>query len=384
MNILILTASTGGGHNTTAKALKTTIENVDPQVNVRVEEALAYCSKAYNKLICSGYLFVATKMPNFYGKMYTNSDKESALNSLCNNVNKFEGRKLTSMFEKFKPDVIVSSHPFITAMLSELKVKGKLDVPVISILTDFAPHRTCFFPKIDAYVISNEQMISKIEKYNLVSKDVLYPLGIPIYEKFYKPIDKEKIAQDLGFSTDKPTVLLMAGSFGVKGVLKYYESFMNTDADCQCIVVTGNNKKLYKAFEEYINNPENLHKPTKLFGFVNNVEEYMNFADLIATKPGGLTVSESLACHLPMAIYSAYPGVEESNAEFLIKNKVAIALEEDSDIAVEQLAQLVSNKETLLEMKKNCQLICKPYSALNTYKLAKQLVDNYGKDKEEF
>lgn len=383
MNVLILTASTGGGHNTTAKALKTTIENADPQVNVRVEEALAYCSKAYNKLICSGYLFVATKMPNFYGKMYTKSDKESALNSLCNNVNKFEGRKLTSMFEKFMPDVIVSSHPFITAMLSELKVKKKLDVPVISILTDFAPHRTCFFPKIDAYVISNEQMISEIEKYNLVSKDVLYPLGIPVYEKFCKPINKEKIAKDLGFSTDKPTVLFMAGSFGVKGILKYYESFMNTEADCQCIVVTGNNKKLYKAFEEYINNPENLHKPTKLFGFVNNVEEYMNFADLIATKPGGLTVSESLACHLPMAIYSAYPGVEESNAEFLIKNKVAIALEEDSNAAAEQLAQLVSNEDALLNMKKNCQLICKPYSALNTYKLAQQLVANYIKDKEE-
>ncbi len=383
MRVLILTASTGGGHNTTAKALKTTIENADPSATVQVVEAFAYCSKIYNKFICGGYLFLATKMPNFYGKMYANSDKESCLNSLCNNINKFVGRKLPSLFDSFKPDVVISSHPFITTMLSDLKEKNKLSVPTISILTDYAPHRTCFFPKIDAYVISNGEMISEIEKYNIVSKDTLYPIGIPVYEKFYKQIDKEKIALDLGFSTNKPTVLFMAGSFGVKGIINYYKSFMETDADCQCIVVTGNNKKLYKAFDKYINDPKSLHKPTKLFQFVNNVEEYMCFADLIATKPGGLTVSESLACHLPMAIYSAYPGVEEGNAKYLIEQKVAVSLDENCEIGAKQLAQLVANSESLKEMKEKCQEISKPYSALNTYKLAQQLVKANCKDKEE-
>lgn len=379
MKVLILTASTGGGHNTTAKALKTTIENADSNATVEIVEALAYCSKFYNKFICGGYLFFATKMPKFYGKMYANSDKESALNNLCNKLNMRVGRKLVSLFEDFKPDTVISCHPFITAMLSDLKEKNKLSVPAISILTDFSPHRTCFFPKIDGYVISHKEMIKDILKYNTVSEKELYPLGIPVYEKFYKQIDKEKLAKELGFSLNKPTILFMAGSFGVKSILNYYKSFVKTDADCQCIVITGKNEKLYKAFDKYLNNSENPQKPTKLFQFVNNVEEYMHFADLVATKPGGLTVSESLACHLPMAIYSAFPGVEEGNANYLIGQNAAVSLDDNCDIAAKQLADLVSNPDKLKEMKQKCQKIAKPYSALNTYKLAQQLA----KDKEE-
>lgn len=379
MRVLILTASTGGGHNTTARALKTTIENADSNATVEIVEALAYCNKLYNKFICGGYLLVATKMPKLYGKMYANSDKESSLNSLCNKLNMRVGRKLTSLFEDFKPDAVISCHPFITAMLSDLKGKNKLSVPVISILTDFSPHRTCFFPNIDGYVISNKEMTADILKYNIVSEKELYPIGIPVYEKFYKQIDKEKLAKDIGFSVNKPTILFMAGSFGVKDIFNYYKSFVKNDADCQCIVVTGKNEKLYKAFNKYINNPENPQKPTKLFQFVNNVEEYMHFADLIATKPGGLTVSESLACHLPMAIYSAFPGVEEGNANYLIGQSVAVALDDNCEVAGKQLADLVSNPHKLKEMKQKCQEIAKPYSALNTYKLAQKLA----KDKEE-
>lgn len=380
MRVLILTASTGGGHNTTAKALKTTIENADSNATVEIVEALAYCSKLYNKFICNGYLFLATKTPNFYGKMYANSDKESALNSLCNKLNMHVGRKLSTLFEDFKPDAVISCHPFITTMLSDLKIKKKLMVPVIGVITDFSPHRTCFFPEIDAYVISDKEMIDDILKYKTVSEKELYPIGIPIYEKFYNQIDKEKLAKELGFSVNKPTILFMAGSFGVKGILNYYKSFVKTDADCQCIVVTGKNEKLYKAFYKYINNSENPQKPTKLFQFVNNVEEYMHFADLIATKPGGLTVSESLACHLPMAIYSAFPGVEEGNANYLIGQNVAVSLDDNCEVAAKQLAELVADPDKLKEMKQKCQEISKPYSALNTYKLAQQLAKAKGKD----
>lgn len=375
MNILILTASTGGGHNTAARALKDTIEKADANVTVSVVDAIAYCGKIFNKFICSGYVFLATKAPRLYGKLYDASDKESKLNSLCNNLNSHEGKKLRTLFEETNPDVIISCHPFITTMLSRLKAKGETDKPVISIITDFAPHRTYFHPEIEAYVTAHGDMIEEIVNYGKVTADKIYPLGIPIYEKFYNKTDINKTAEELGFTKDKPTVLLMAGSFGVSEILNYYKSFMKTDADCQCIVITGKNKKLYDAFEEYINNPEMPHKPTKLLQFVNNVEEYMCFADLVATKPGGLTVSESLACNLPMAIYSSFPGVEEGNAEYLIKQDVAVSLDDDCEKGAQQLAQLVSDFEKLKEMKDNCKAICKPYSALNIFNLAKKLYE---------
>lgn len=373
MRILILTASTGGGHKSAAAALKDTINKTDPNAVVEIEDGLASCGKLYNKLICDGYVVLATKTPRLYGKLYNISDKKNPINSLCNNINYQEGKKLVSLFEEKNPDVIISCHAFVTTMLAKLKRKNIISVPVISLITDFAPHRTYFSPGIDAYVTSNENMLEEIESYNIISTDKIYPLGIPISDKFYKDQDKEQTAKELGFDSQKPTVLLMSGSFGVTEVLDFYESLMLTDADCQCIVVTGHNKKLYNEFEKYLSDSKVPQKPTKLFEFITNVEKYMHFSDLVVTKPGGLTVTESLACSLPMAIYNAIPGQENDNAQYLIMQNVAVALS-DAKTGGKQIAELVKNTEKLSTMRENCKKIRKENSALNIFRLAEKLV----------
>ncbi|MGN1467501.1 MAG: glycosyltransferase [Ruminococcus sp.] len=376
MKILILTASTGGGHKVAAAALKDTIEKADSSVQVEIEDGLKYCGNIYNKFICGGYLVLATKTPGLYGKLYNKSDKKSKLNSICNHVNAREGFKLVSLFEKVKPDVVISCHAFITTMLSKLKLKKIIDVPVISLITDFSPHRTYFFKGIEAYITSDENMTEEITGYGIIQKERIYPYGIPIFDKFYRETSKEKTAQELNFSLDIPTVLLMAGSFGVTEVLAVYESFMHTDIECQCIVITGNNQKLYDAFEKYLGDSNRPHKPTKLFKFINNVEEYMHFSDLIVTKPGGLTVTESLACNLPLAIYNAIPGQENENAEYLKNSQVAIILDKQPEIGGKEIAALLSDKAKLKQMQENCKKISKRDSALNIFRLAKEFSKN--------
>lgn len=381
MRILILTASTGGGHKSAAAALKDTINKTDPSVTVEIEDGLEYCGKMYNKLICDGYVVLATKTPGLYGKLYNMSDKKNPINSLCNNINSREGKKLVSLFEEREPDVVISCHPFVTTMLARLKRKNMISLPVISLLTDFTPHRTYFAPGIDAYITSNESMIEEIKSYNIISADTIYPLGIPVSDKFYKVQNKEQTAEDLGFDINKPTVLLMSGSFGVTEVLNFYESLMLTDADCQCIVVTGNNQKLYDEFDKYLNNTQLPQKPTKLFAFITNVEEYMHYSDLVVTKPGGLTVTESLACALPMAIYNAIPGQEDENAQYLISQNVAISLDSPKT-GGKQIAELLKDTEKLKAMSDKCQKIRKEHSALNIFRLAQKLTEE-NKDNTE-
>ncbi len=374
MKILILTASTGGGHKSAAAALLDTIKKTSTDTVVEIEDGLKYCGKLYNKLICEGYVVLATKTPRLYGKLYNISDKESTINSICNNINYKEGKKLISLFNEKKPDVVISCHAFVTTMLAMLKRKNKISVPIISLITDFAPHRTYFASGIDAYVTSNENMLEEIENYNLISADKIHALGIPIADKFYKPQNKKQIAKKLEFDINKPTVLLMSGSFGVSEVLDFYESLMLTDVDCQCIVITGHNKKLYNEFSKYLSNPNVSQKPTRLFEFISNVEEYMHFADLVVTKPGGLTVTESLACSLPMAIYNAIPGQENENAQYLISQNVAISLN-DAKTGGKQIAELIKDKDKLNEMRENCKKIRKENSALNIFRLAQNLVE---------
>ena len=98
----------------------------------------------------------------------------------------------------------------------------------------------------------------------------------------------------------------------------------------------------------------------------------MSISDLIITKPGGLTVSESLASALPMAIFKAYPGQEAENAEFLIKNNMAVKLPEKEGCK-ETIEELLKHPEKLEAMKEACRTFCKTRSADNIYKLMQKL-----------
>ena len=207
----------------------------------------------------------------------------------------------------------------------------------------------------------------------------------------------------------------MAGSFGVTDILEIYENLQDIDVDYQIIVITGRNKKLYDAFEELLENKEVItdeepefikslsednilrilynsgedaiesltapfspkhivHKPTKVFFFINNVDDYMHASDLIVTKPGGLTTSESIACALPMVVFKAYPGQEEQNAALLVENDIGVIME-SSEVAAETVGSLLKDTDRLQHMRESCRKYVRKNSSKNIYELAKKLAE---------
>lgn len=361
MKILIFTASTGGGHKVAAAALENAFHRISPEDQVMLRDGLALTGKLYNHLICDGYTFLAKNAPDFYGTIYKISDKESPLNKFCNIQNKAKGNKLLPVIHEFNPDVIISCHAFVTIMLDKLKEDGEITTPVISQITDFSPHYTYVVNNIDHFIVSSDEMVDMMtNKYKLPAKKV-HPFGIPVAEKFLEPCDRNAVARDLGLKENTPTILFMAGSFGVSKILKLYEEISQMEPDAQYIVITGNNKKLYHKFESIVGDN------TKLLMYVDNVNDYMHCADLIITKPGGLTVSESIHCALPMAIYNAFPGQEEENAKFLLKSGVAVILQENP---AKTISTLLSKPEILQEMSNNCKGLCQGNSCEQIINLA--------------
>ena len=370
MNILIFTASTGGGHKRAAAALEDYIKRMHPTAKVSVVDGLEAIGKMYNKTAVDGYYFLVKKAPSFYGGIYKVTDRKNVAYKAVMKLNASHSKKLLEVIEAHKPDVIIMCHAFIAAMVSRLKKQGKLDAKCIALITDYDAHRTYIAPNIDAYVLAEPQMATKlIEKYG-VDESIIYPLGIPTFEKFNKPGAKEDICRREGLDPDKTTILLMAGSFGVTGVLSFYEEIAKSDQSLQLIVITGKNGKLYEKLHESMFEL-GAGDRTKLLYFVNNVEDYMHVSDLIVTKPGGLTISESLACHLPMAIYNAYPGQEQENVNFLLKQKVAITVEKKN--GAQKILDLLHNPEQLEEMRRNCARLAQPNAAEDLYNLAKDL-----------
>ena len=190
------------------------------------------------------------------------------------------------------------------------------------------------------------------------------------FDRFSFSETKEELCVRERLNPDIPIVLMMAGSFGVTGVLDFYTQLAQSTRDLQIIVITGRNIRLFDHLDKKIQEL-NTSKNTKLLYFVDNVEDYMHIADLIVTKPGGLTVTESIACHLPMAIYSAFPGQEEDNVTFLLEQNAAVLV--DKKNGAQEILDLLHSPEKLAAMKESCKRLALPNAAEDIFNLAKQL-----------
>lgn len=416
MKVLILSASTGGGHNRAAGALKEYILSADRTNTVEIIDTFEEISKLVNLTVTKGYQLLAKKTPSLYGKIYEAADRDTALSELVNTIISQLGRRLIPLIEQLRPDVIVSCHPFATRMIARMKETHGLDIPIVFIITDFMPHMTGVTGNVEAFVTATAATARVLhEKYG-VDDRLIFDCGMPVYDRFYTfpEGEREEMLTSLGLDPERRTVLLMAGSFGVADILTIYEKLLSVDAGFQIIVITGHNRRLYNAFEKMLSderefetedapefirtlsedNPIKLmynrtesfkesfretfrrstddSKPTRLFYYVDNVEDYMHISDLIITKPGGLTTSESIACSLPMVVFRSFPGQEGQNADFLAESGAAVqlgTLEEVPDLIGELLAQ----PERLDRMKTACRQLAHPDACRRIYALIRRM-----------
>jgi UDP-N-acetylglucosamine:LPS N-acetylglucosamine transferase len=412
VKIIILSATTGGGHMSAANAIKNYLS--DFASDVIVLDTIEYINPILNKTITEGYEYLAKKRPSIYKVMYKTANKEKIMKAITK-VNSLISKKLIPLMNEYNPDVIITTHPFSTEMVSRLKGSGKINAPIVCIMTDYAPHRTWINDNVDAYVVANDEMIKSMYSMGVPYWKV-YPYGIPIDEGFYERKDKKIVLREMGLNPNLPTLLIMAGSFGVKNILEIYKEILEICIDFQIIVITGRNEQLYDSIDRVVhgekekketafetvcrfgyllklsfsklygkNKNENISgskkfrdihkKNTRIIYFTKEVDKYMQAADLIITKPGGLTITEALACNIPMAIFDAIPGQEDENADFLVNKNMAIRLEkgEKGAAAVKELLECGGKLEL---MKLSCRTFDKSDSLRKIRLLLERICKN--------
>ncbi len=351
MRVLILAAAAGGGHIRTARALEQYIRCHAAQAQVKVVDALKEVNRAYDKLICGGYHFVATKMPGLFGHMYHNTNGDSPLAKLVPKLNAALSKRLLPQIHTFQPDIIVTTHPFAAEMVSHLKEKGMVCAKLLVIITDYAPHKTWITAHADGYIVANDDMAMPMVQDFGVEPEKIHAFGIPVLETFFHSRPKEDLRREMELAPDVPTLLLMAGSFGVDTIMQIYRDIIRIPLDLQIIVITGKNQRLYRALKT---TTALSLKKTKLIYFTQHVEQYMQASDLLITKPGGLTVTEALASNLPMLVFEAIPGQEEDNADFLELHKMAKRIHKNESCAAVVKA-LLENRAELTAMEQACR-----------------------------
>ncbi len=369
MNILILSIATGAGHIKTSNSIKEYVCN-NSEANVRILDTLSYINPILNKTISNGYKYLAMKTPKVYGELYELSNKENSLKSFVSMLNNIFSNKLIPLIAEFKPSIIITTHPFSTEMVSILKEKKLIDMPLLCIMTDYSWHRTWINTGVDAYVVSNNDMAIEMIQQG-VDKNKLYSYGIPIGESFFRKEDKSNLLDKLELEDNKKVILIMAGSFGVTKILEIYKNLNLLTEDVQIILITGKNQKLYNKFKKEVKYQQ---KPIKLIYFTEQVSKFMKVADIIITKPGGLTITEAIASNVPMVLFDAIPGQEEENAKFLVKYGVALQCDNNRSCN-ECVLELLENEYKLKKMKDACKALRVNQANEKIYKLVNFLVE---------
>jgi len=379
MKVLLLYAKVGNGHLKAAESIKAALEEIDETIEIEYEDGLEYSSALTNKLIIKGYASLARSMPKLYGSLYSRSDKQdlNTVGELNKMVNKALTIRLKKMLRIKRPDIIISTHPFVSHMCAYLKRKGKTKAKIISVMTDYGIHNMWLEENkyVDKFMVATSEMKGDcVREYNVEESKVLVT-GIPVSPNFSESYDKTAILNELGLENDKTTLLFFAGGgLGLGKSEGIFEELVSSEYDFQIIAVTGKNEKQKKRFEKIA---DSSYKNVAVLGYTNRVPELMYASDFVITKPGGLTSTECLAMRKPMIIINPIPGQEEQNSIYFTNNGTALRTYKNEPIE-HVLDIAVNNKRRVEQMVEMCGYIGKPNSSAT---VAKEVMKLYNGEK---
>ena len=304
---------------------------------------------AYSK----GYEFMVGQLPTFWGVFFALTDQAwflpvfRAVRRVYNGLN--TGR-LVAYLKKGQFDRIVVTHFLAAEVCGYLRRTRQISGKLVVVVTDFDVHKIWLINGVDEYCVA-----SAYTKERLIAMGVdagkIFVTGIPLDEKFTQARDKAATRRKLGLEPDLFTVLVSTSSFGFGPIEELAEYFKGL----QVIIICGHNEKLHGSLSAR-GNPHH-----KICRFVDNMEEMMAASDVMVTKPGGLSVTEALANHLPLVFFSAIPGQEAGNVRVLAASGVGLSGLPLRDLASEVLG-LSASPAALEEARRRTNALAKPNS----------------------
>lgn len=287
MKVLIFYATYGGGHLSAAKAIKDTLNQEYPKIDVEMIDCMEYVNKAINKLTTKAYTGMAKKTPKMWGTVYKVS-KRGPISGFTKASNKLLALKLHKLIKEVNPDIIVSTHPFATQMCTSLKKHKKIDIKIANVLTDFKSHDQWLVRHeyVDFFFISNDKMKEELEESG-IEREKIYVTGIPISSNFSKKYDRKAVLSEFGLKENKKTILFFAGGkygLATKNVYDFLEIFAKEFKDIQVVAISGKNEKIFNNFEKIVREYD-ANENIKIIEFTDKVPEIMSISDIVITKP---------------------------------------------------------------------------------------------------
>jgi processive 1,2-diacylglycerol beta-glucosyltransferase len=367
MRVLIATVTAGAGHLQAAGALEEAWAELFPNDLLKKIDLLEFVPRLQRKMYSEGYVKLIEHAPELYAMVFKKTDDPAMLRK----VSKFRrgfaaqtNRDFVKLLKTFKPDVVLAPHFLPLEVLGGTKDELRRKPFTTCVVTDFEAHSFWIEESADFYCVASEETRS-----SLIARGIRAPCieatGIPISKRFSRTLDLQAIRKQLGWREDLPLVLVLGGGFGMGPVAEILEQLDKLETPVQIAVVAGRNEQLRCQLAA-----QPRRWPTDILGFVSNMEELMAAAELLISKPGGLTTSEALASGRPLIIVNPIPGQETANSDFLLEHSAGIKLNRLEDIPP-RLQNLLGSPR-LKHLQAAAARLGRPTAAIDVCKLTRE------------
>ena len=309
--ILFLFSDTGGGHRSAAEAI---IEAIHLEFPNTYETKMVDIFKKYAPLPLNYAPEIyphLSRYPRMWKIGYEVSDGTKRIRAFYEFMWPYLRRGAHQLLKENPVDLLVSVHQLVNIPI--LRLKPQSSTPFVTVVTDLvSTHSAWYHPGADLVIVPTIPAKEKAIKSGLPNEKIVV-IGQPVAERYAHPQeDKDLLREMLGWNREIITVLLVGGGEGMGNLERHANEINNAKLPIQLIVVAGRNESLKSRLEG-----KNWSMPTKIYGFVREMPEFMQASDILITKAGPGTISEAFIAGLPMILYSKMPGQEDGNIGYV-------------------------------------------------------------------
>jgi processive 1,2-diacylglycerol beta-glucosyltransferase len=361
MRILIIHATAGNGHKRAAEAIAAAFAATGGGHDVSVIDSLDFAPAKFKTFYQQSFEKSVKHAPWFYGALFHGSSEAArfrAFRAIRRIFNRIVAHDLCDEVARRDPDVVINTHFLSLDALARRKRRGRLDAALACVVTDYIAHGYWVEPDCDRYYAPTPEVARGLVSRGL-SAGSIRVTGIPVDPVFGAPANRGAALQALGAPAGRRVVLVLGGGLGMGPVADIVAALgSRPDLPIALEVVCGKNEELRRDVEAV---KARLKVPCNVHGFVKTIPMLMTAADIVVTKPGGLTTSEALALGRPMLLFEAMPGQEQGNAEYFVK--AGAAFEITPETAGETVAKLFSDDALMQSLAARAKALSKPLAA---------------------
>lgn len=315
MKVVILTTSTGQGHNHAARALAE--EFTARGVETRVCDVLDMGGRNASAASSRSYSRAVTYVPHIFYAFYRLGGlvDSPTRHSPVYYANAIHAKDVLRELLAFAPDAIVTTHMYGAQVLTRLAEREGYAPPTLGVMTDYLPSPLWAETRLTRYVVPAPSLTEAYARYGL-PEEKLEPLGIPVSARFRLKGDPGAARAAFGLR-EGPVFAVLGGSMGFGRFELICRALHASVPQAQIVAVCGSNRHAMRAAARV---PGVVTR-----GTIDNVDELMDAADVLLTKPGGLTTAEALNKGVPLVLTQPIPGGEKENEQFLASRGLAVA-----------------------------------------------------------